>query len=1034
MGWGNGMRSGCTVLAVAAVFLALSAGTASRADPGPAAVRWDGLAETTFDHLGRANGLVHDYITALAQDRSGFLWIGTEGGLARYDGYRFRTYKRDVDSDQSLPDNFVLSLHVDQAGRLWVGTQSGGLARYDDQTDRFVRVPTCAQGLSSPEITAIADDGAGGLWIGTWAGLNRLDPATGAVHAFRHNGADPTSLPHDQVWSLLRDRAGTLWVGTAAGLARLTPDGAGFASLPPDDPVVAKALADSISSLFEDASGRIWVGTFRNGVLSVDPASGHATALPEPPGGLHGAEIESIAAIDSGGLWFGTDGAGISSLDVSTGRKRLLQHNPLVPASVVDDHVNALLRDRSGLVWVGTQNGLDRYDPSTAAVTTVFGGPGQKDGISDPQVVSLAAAKTGLVWLGLGDQGIEVLDPASHRIAAIRPDPANPDKSLPGGSTNALSISPDGSAWIGTDHGLYHADPLGRSVTLVKLEALRPTPRIRSLLALRDEVWIGTQDGLLRYRIGLKEVRVYPADPDGTSGLTDGRILVILPDSDGRLWIGTEHGLNRLDPESGRVERFLPDPTDRASLSNSVIMTLVLDRGGRLWVGSAGGGIDVLESDDEPGKARFRHLGTREGLPDSLVDAILLDADGRIWATTDNRMAVIDPATFTVTPMLAAEGVHILTYWQQSAVVTPQEELVFGGSGGLTVIRPDQLAGKPPPPPPLVVTDARVGHRSVPSGPFNRAGGPEPIALPPEDRGFQLEFAGLDLAAPDRERYAYWLEGFDSSWVDAPQRVATYTNLPPGAYRLHIRVSDREAGWVEPLAPLPIHVQAALYETLWFKAALGVAGVLVISLLFQARTSSLRRRRAELQVLVEQRTAELVAANERLEALATTDGLTGVVNRRRFMELAGQELDRCRRLGHPLSIGLADLDDFKRINDRWGHLTGDSVLRTTACRFRDECRRIDTLARYGGEEFILLMPETGPEAALSACERLRQSLAKQPIPVDGNELEVTVSIGIAPWTGGNETLEELIDRADKALYAAKKMGKNRIETASATPT
>jgi len=378
--------------------------------------------------------------------------------------------------------------------------------------------------------------------------------------------------------------------------------------------------------------------------------------------------------------------------------------------------------------------------------------------------------------------------------------------------------------------------------------------------------------------------------------------------------------------------------------------------------------------------------------------------------------------------MQAAEGVRFLSYWQQSAAATPHGDLLFGGAGGMTVVRPNLLRRQDLIPP-IVVTDARIGDRSVPVEPLSRETAAAALTLRPGDRGFQLEFAGLDLAAADREHYAYRLEGFDPDWVDAPQRVATYTNLPPGDYGLRLRVQGRDANWVERPRPVLVHVLPSWYQTVWFKVLAALLSLALLAGFIQTRTASLRRRRAELEKLVEKRTAELVAANERLEALATTDGLTGVFNRRRFMELAVQELERTRRLGQPLCVVLSDLDNFKRINDSYGHLAGDAVLRVTAARFRAACRRIDTLARYGGEEFIILMPATDLDAALAASERLRSSIASQPIPIETTELQVTVSIGIACWTGGLESLERLIDRADKALYAAKQGGRNRVELA-----
>ena len=1021
------MRFGWALAVIATSLAALgNAGAAPTAANPPA--RWESLAETSFDHFSHADGLSHDYVTALAQDRDGFLWIGTEGGIDRFDGYRFKVYRWDADNADSLPSNFVLTLHIDRQGRLWVGTQASGLALFDTATDHFVRFGAGPGRLSSPEISSIADDGPDGLWVGTWDGLDRFDPATGRSEIFRHDAKDPASLPNDQIWSLLTDRTGTLWIGTGSGLVRRRPGAAGFENVTASDPATARALNDSISALFQDSRGRLWIGTFRSGAVMLDPASGAAQKVPEPPGGLGSAQINRIAEPQPDVIWMGTDGAGIEVVQADNGHARRLQHDPLEPESLKEDHATSLLRDSTGMMWVGTTNGLDRYDSSVAAIATIHGGAGHSDGISDSEVMATASAESGLVWLGLGTLGVDVLDPQSRRVAGFRPNSGDPQHALPVGSVNALAVAPDDSAWIGSDHGLYHADAGARTIELVKLTTDAPAPLVRSLYASRDEIWVGTSDGLIRYRTATHEVQLFAADPDGNTGLTDGRIMAIQPIADGRYWIGTKRGLNLLDPDKGVIERILPDPDDRNGLSDGTITALKFDREGRLWIGFGGSGINVLERRDANGKPLFRHLGTRDGLPDTLVDAILSDGRGRLWVSTDNRLAEIDPASFKIRPILAAEGVRITSYWQESASTTPDGELLFGGSGGLTIVRPELLrpeAFRPP----IAVTDARIGEHPLPAESFNRDN-PPALVLSPGDRGFQIEFAGLDLLAADREQYGYRLDGFDTDWIDAPHRVATYTNLPPGEYNLHLRVRDRTDSWLEDPHAIPVLVLPEWFQTLWFKILAGIATMAALSGLMQLRTASLRRRRAELEGLVSMRTAELVAANERLESLATTDALTGVLNRRRFMEIIEIEMERSRRLGHPLCVALSDLDNFKHVNDQFGHIVGDTVLRIVADRFRHACRRIDSLARYGGEEFIVLMPETTLEAAVAGCERLRASIASTAIPTDDRELGVTVSIGVARWNRGTETIERLIDRADKALYAAKEAGKNRVERAS----
>lgn len=1022
-----------TARAVMSAALVLVSLVDTKADTTPTASgRWAELAETSFDHLDRRAGMTDDNVTAIAEDAQGFLWIGTQTGLVRFDGYEFKSYRHDPERPSSLPADVVLALTTDQTGRLWIGTESGGVARYDPLIDGFVTYHAESEGLGSDEIYDVASDHAGGIWAATWGGLDHIDGAGGPVQHFRHDAADPTSLPSDQLLSVLQDHTGRLWVGSEAGLVERRSANAGFTRVAAGEPAAAKALRDRVTCLFEASDGRIWVGTASSGVLWIDPAHDSAELIPPSKGRSVELEANSIAEVAPGEIWIATDGTGIRTLNRSLVETGLLRHDPSVLTSLSDDHPRILFRDHRGLLWIGTGAGLDRLDLSTGtpsgSIKTILGRSSKDDGISDPEMMAIAVGPGGLVWAGLANGGIDILDPAHHRVASIRPDPAHPDASLPESGINALAVAPDETMLIGTDHGLYRADRLGRGVTRLKLPAAMPSTRIRSLLSMRDQLWIGTQNGLVRYRADGADLKIYPADPESKGGLSDGRIVVVQPAKDGQVWVGTQHGLNLLDPVSGSVEHILPDPHNRASLSNAVIAALAIDELGRVWVGSVGGGIDIMTGRDDAGRPVFQHLGIKDGLPSMQIDAFLIDNQGRIWVSTDNRMAVIDPKNLRVTPLLAADGIRIADYWEQSAAKTEKGELLFGGQGGLTVIRPDARHSAEPIVP-IVVTDVRIGHRHLSAGNFNQAGSKTPITVLPDERSFHLEFAGLDFVTPEFEHYSYRLDGFDQDWVDAPQRVVTYTNLAPGDYQLHLRAQSRDSGWHELAMPIQVTVRPAYYQTLWFRLLAGLTLVVLVLGVIQARTSSLRRRRAELQQLVEQRTAELVSANERLEALATIDGLTGLLNRRRFLEIAGQEMERSRRNGRPLCIALSDLDKFKNVNDNYGHIAGDMVLRATAGRCREACRATETVARYGGEEFIVLLPESTLEAASRVCERVRAAVGGASVPIPDGTLPVTISIGVAEWLGVDETLEQLIDRTDKALYRAKENGRNRVEMA-----
>jgi diguanylate cyclase (GGDEF)-like protein len=341
-----------------------------------------------------------------------------------------------------------------------------------------------------------------------------------------------------------------------------------------------------------------------------------------------------------------------------------------------------------------------------------------------------------------------------------------------------------------------------------------------------------------------------------------------------------------------------------------------------------------------------------------------------------------------------------------------------------------------------VVTEAWVGGQHVAAGRFNGAGSAEPLVLAPRGNSLAVEFAALDYNVPDRNLYAYRLDGFDHDWIhrDSNRRLAAYTNLPPGRYTLRLRGASPAGDWTAGELRLPIQVMPAWYQTLWFKVVL--TGLIVAAALWlvQVRTAWLRRRQRDLETQIAERTralattsdrlktanAELEAVNAELARLAHHDPLTGLLNRRRFFELAADEVARARRHGRPCSVFMIDLDHFKRINDTYGHSAGDAMLRAVARRLLETVREIDFVARMGGEELAVLLPETGAPTALAVAERVRQALASLAIPHEGGVIRVTASIGVAAWRETELDVEAALHRADAALYRVKTRGRNGV--------
>jgi diguanylate cyclase (GGDEF)-like protein len=397
---------------------------------------------------------------------------------------------------------------------------------------------------------------------------------------------------------------------------------------------------------------------------------------------------------------------------------------------------------------------------------------------------------------------------------------------------------------------------------------------------------------------------------------------------------------------------------------------------------------------------------------------------------TDNGIAIVDPVAFTVRSLHRADGVSITAYWAGSAARTRAGDLVFGGIGGLTVIRPDRFE-----PwnyrPPIVVTDARVGGRSISGGRWDDPSGDAQLLVQPGANSLAIQFSALDFSAPELNRYAYLLEGYDRDWTetDARQRMATYANLPPGRYLLRLRGSNRDGLWTEGSLDLPLRVLPIWYQTTWFKITATLLAILAVLALVQGRTLFLRRRQRDLECLVAERTAALEESKRRIEQLAYQDSLTGLANRRLFTDNIHMLLAQAERQQRRFALLMVDLDRFKHINDTLGHDAGDALLIAAAQRLQSALRGSDRIARLGGDEFAILLEDLPATHAAQmdcvsgVCQRLIDGFVDA-VAFNDAQMRTSASIGVAIYPDHGTTREELCKSADLALYEAKRSGRN----------
>ncbi len=975
-----------------------------------------GFIDPYFQNVGDNDSIPSGVVTSLAQDASGLIWIGTEEGLVRYDGYRFRRYVHDAADPHSLAGGYISSLYVDADGNLWIGTGSDGLSRYDiahEHFDNFHHDPADPASLGGGMAWAIVADAAG-TWVANNSGLDYLPKGGKAWRHYRHDNADPASLADDRAHCLLIDKRGTLWVGSAAGLQRLRADRKGFDTIAEGE---HSAQERDIRALFQAADGKIWFGTRKLGAAWIAPGE---TALhwlpvdPANPEALPHGWVRAINQPNDDEVWIGTYGGGLDIVDAKDGRvKKRLHHDLSVASSIALDGIGAMLRDRAGQLWLGTWGGgLQRHNPQNRAIRVMRHSPIRPESLSQAEVDSVFEYDDDTLLIGTDANGIDIVDRKRGVTGGYRPH-SGQQGALADAAVFGIGRTADGALWAGTKQaGAMRLAP--GSTTWEEFGVEQGLPAIgvsKVTITGKGELWVGTDSGVAHWNAGTGRFETF-SGADGQP--MRAHVYSLEEDHEGRIWAGTDNGLWLREPGSQVMEAIHanggPD-----SLSSDDIAGLMIDHSGRLWVSTAQG-LDRLKS-REGANAHFEHISAMLGHPGmALGDGPQEDRQGRIW--TDSYL--IDVPHLRFTSLSKADGLEIGTNWDNSFGKTHDGLLLYGGTLGMAIIDPAKFQPWSYAPP-VVATELKIDGLHAPLSALAKG-----LTLAPEQRDFSIEFAALDYTAPNKIRYAYRLEGYDRDWIetDAEHRIVSYGNLWPGNYLLTVRGSNRNGDWSPHELKLAITVQPAFWQTGWFIIAAIVAAGFLVYVIYRLRVAQLHSQAENLRRQVAERTLELVEKNKELEQLAVTDRLTNLYNRLYLDRALARELAVAQRTGEAFSLIMIDVDRFKAINDALGHLAGDNVLKALADILHTRVRTTDVAGRWGGEEFLLILPATNGAGAAEVAETLRQLIEQSDCCAIGR---CTASFGIACFREG-DSVTTLVARADEALYRAKEEGRNRVVT------
>ena len=966
---------------------------------------------TQFTHISVQDGLSQITVSDIVEDNIGFMWFSTQNGINRFDGYNFVQYKKDKNLDGSGPiGDFIYKLALDKdSGDIWTAS-SNGVSRYEHKSDRFIHYPLIdSEGLQHHFVATIVYDRTGQLWAGTNLGLFKFQVNTNSFEHIKFSN----NLSF-RVQDVEQDTNGVIWLATSQGLY-------GFKE---DEPLytVADLKNVEVTDIELIDQNQVWFSTNRKGIYVKDETPDQnqmIRPLTKLSLELSGRSISSIKQIRNGDIWISTlDGLTITRLETNPVTISL-KHNADKSSLLSASHMTRTYESRSGLIWQGTwTSGFSKFDPKSLQFNSLNAG-GSKT------TRGMANDTNGNIWFGT-PEGLWKRDSNGKTTGpwTFENEPDGPSFLEENGIMSIAYANTTNTIWVGTHSGLAYLSDDQKHIKYVT--SIRGSTVYTLSTDDNGDVWVGDFNNGLFYLDGTTH-EVKNQWPMGS-------ITKILVETDGFTWAGTMEGLIRVNKNTGELLDLYSPDRKASQRSPRVVSWVSKSQQDHYWIGAQGSGIMKLRFDGQLQQFTFQQVAPESHLSTLSIGGIEQDTNGNIWASTTEGVAKLDSTLRDPEYFSGKNGAKNEGYYINNSLTNVDGEILFGSPTGITYFRPADVTqsdwnpaivftklsvlGKP------ISTRHAVAETSPLKLPIYQA---KEIILQPQDNVFSIEFSALDLSAPERNQYSFKLEGFDNTWNTATSknRVATYTNLDAGSYKLLVKGTNKDGVWSDQIGQLTITVVPPWWLTTWAKI-LWITTVLTLLIgFYRRRVYALKNQSYLLSIQVEERTAELKTMNKKLLTLATIDDLTGLRNRRDFRNNALQESSRFERGGDSFCILLIDIDFFKQVNDINGHACGDKVLFQTGQLMKNIIRQQDLLARWGGEEFIIMIVETKIEQSQQIAEKIRLAIYQNIVEFEGQDIGVSVTIGVSQ-IHTTEKLDDCINRADKNLYLGKEHGRNKV--------
>mgnify|MGYP003939795167 CR=1 FL=1 len=849
-----------------------------------------------FKHYTITEGLSQNTVLCLMQDREGFIWVGTEDGLNRFDGYEFINYRHENDHPKSISSNHINALMEDTDGKIWVGT-SAGLNIFDRNTETFDLLSTRSDTRKTDYISSIFKDSKNNIWIGTFEGLKRYDRTSQSFELYQFY-QDKDSLEFNKIYHVGEGADNMLWVCGLRDLKRFDPGSKKYLPLPvvlEKDPTLKRSIARYIAS---DSLGNTWIASTNEGLFVYNTDKNKLTNYRKEANtnSLPSNIVRIVSFVNDNEVFVGTRD-GLSIFNRRNGKFRNYNNDKYDPRSLSHNSVRSIIKDKSGNIWIGTFTGGLNLVNLYERFSFIGEYMGNNPGLSYRVIGALASEKNGGFWAGTEGGGLNFVTQDISSFTSF---------DLPGSNLSIFNntikaLYPDGdSLWIGTYSGLLLMNKQTRTIRDYPINSTRG---VQAIIRNTKGLWLGTNSqGLICIdRHGKQKIfRNQTGNPKSISG---NNITAIVKDESDNLWIGTERGLNYFDGKA--FTQFLYQPHEEYSLNSNNILSVCIDRKGRIWVGTKGGGLNLLDRKTK----KFYALTEEQGLGNNVIHAIEEDDEGILWVSTNkgiSRISIKEQGTvplrtgdFSISNYTYEDGLHSSQFSSNASFKDAHGTLYFGGINGIIYFNPSRIK-EDKNDPDIVFTDFLIRNRPAN---FSHENSPlqqtinetKKIVLSYDQAFITIKFAALNFLNPGKTQYAYRLENFsnDDDWhYVGNQRTATFTNLDAGEYILRVKATNNDGIWSDKIKEVKIIVLPPWWKT-WWAYLLYIA--FISGLLYLFYSYSLRNAKLKNELFYEH------------------------LSREKEQELAEQKLNFFTNISHeiktPLTLILTPLEKLINLNE-----------------------------------------------------------------------------------------------------------------------